>query len=215
MSRWHESARLAALTLALAGSGCAANTLETRDSPPDSMATSTPPPVDDEPQKGGVWAECYQRFTPSGDAKADLSRITRSCGPTGGMHAITPVKVAQQQDKDPADRYTFYVPNAGACYRVYATGDRNVKDLDLLLRGPDGQNVVADIGHDSFPVVPPYGPICFDAPGLYMLEVSVFRGGGEYALQVWGNISGLAKSPARPVSHWRSDRQRARKLGRR
>jgi len=58
------------------------------------------------------------------------------------MQAVTPVHVAQQTERDPADRYTFYVPNAGACYRVYATGDRSVQDLDLLLRGPDGQDIV-------------------------------------------------------------------------
>ena len=75
-----------------------------------------------------------------------------------------------------------------------------VKDLDLLLRGPEGDDVVADIGHDSFPVVPPYGPICFDVPGLYILEVSVFRGGGRYALQVWGNTAGLGKGAPAPSS---------------
>jgi len=52
----------------------------------------------------------------------------------------------------------------------------------------------ADVTHDSFPVLPPHGPICFDKPGLYLLEVSVFRGGGRYALQVWGNPAGLGKA---------------------
>jgi hypothetical protein len=184
---------LAALALTLAG--CNARTVETTPPPPPA-GPRTSAAVDDEQIKGGIWAECYASFSPSGEPKADLARITRSCGPTGGMRAITPVETKEQNEKDPADRFTFYVPNSGACYRVYAMGDRNVKDLDVLLRGPDGDNVVADVGHDAFPVVPPYGPICFDAPGLYMLEVSVFRGGGRYALQVWGNTRGLGKSPA-------------------
>jgi hypothetical protein len=102
------------------------------------------------------------------------------------MHAITPVTVGEQSENDPVDRYTFYVPKAGSCYRVYAVGARSVADLDLLLRGPDGEDVVADVTHDAHPVLPPKGPICFDAPGLYLLEVSVFRGSGRYAVQVWG-----------------------------
>ena len=143
-------------------------------------AATEPPP------EGGQWQECYGAFTPSGNPTGDLDRLTRSCGPTGGMHAVTPVRLGRQGEKDPVDRYTFYVPRAGSCYRVYAVGDRSVKDLDLLLRGPDGADVVADVTHDAFPVLPPKSPICFDVPGLYMLEVSVFSGSGQYALQVWG-----------------------------
>ena len=57
----------------------------------------------------------------------------------------------------------------------------------MLLRGPDGENVAADLTHDAWPVAPPAGPACFDTPGLYMVEVSVFQGEGTYAFQVWGN----------------------------
>jgi hypothetical protein len=133
------------------------------------------------------WAECYASFVPSGEPRSDLGRLTRACGPIGGMRAITPVRIASQRERDPVDRYTFYVPRAASCYRVYAVGGKGIEDLDLLLRGPDGEDVVADVTHDSHPVVPPAGPICFDAPGLYLLEVSVFRGAGRYAVQVWGS----------------------------
>jgi hypothetical protein len=167
-----------------------------------SLPPSTPPaPTDDEAVAGGVWSECYAGFTPSGNAKTDLGRITRSCGKTGGMRAITPVKIESQSERDPADRFTFYVPSAGACYRVYATGDKGVKDLDLLLRGPDGEDVVADVTHDAFPVLPPASPMCFDVPGLYLLEVSVFQGAGSYAIQVWGNPQGLVKDERTSVKY--------------
>jgi hypothetical protein len=103
------------------------------------------------------------------------------------MHAVTPVRLGRQGQGDAVDGYTFYVPEAGRCYRIYAVGDRGVTDLDMLLRGPDGQDVIADVTHDAHPILPPHGPICFDAPGLYLLEVSVFRGSGRYAVQVWGS----------------------------
>jgi hypothetical protein len=134
----------------------------------------------------GPWETCYSTFAPTGDAAADLSRLVRDCGTTGGMRAVSAVRLGQQAEQDPVDRYTFEVPAAGKCYRVYATGDAAVQDLDLLLRGVSGDAVVADVTHDSWPVLPPQGPVCFSEPGLYMLEVSVFRGSGHYALQVWG-----------------------------
>jgi hypothetical protein len=102
------------------------------------------------------------------------------------MHPVTAVRSGEQASEDPVDRYTFPVPAAGKCYRIYAASDSAVQDLDLLLRGPNGDAVVADLTHDSWPVLPPREPVCFAEPGLYMLEVSVYRGAGHYALQVWG-----------------------------
>ncbi|MBK8994990.1 MAG: hypothetical protein IPM35_04455 [Myxococcales bacterium] len=177
--------------------GCGARTLEPTASAPPTGGPAAETAEGDAP-KGGVWSECYSTFSPTGSPKEDLARLTRSCGPTGGMQAVTRVQTAEQSERDPADRYTFYVPASGACYRVYAVGDRNVLDLDVLLRGPDGEDVTGDMSHDAFPVTPPAGPICFDVPGLYMLEVSVFRGSGRYALQVWGNAAGLGKGGAKP-----------------
>jgi hypothetical protein len=178
------------LVLAALTSACGTHTTGGESSLPPTAEVGS---KDEERVAGGVWGACYEGFAPTGNAKSDLGRLTRSCGKTGGMRAITPVKSAAQNERDPADRYTFYVPSAGACYRVYATGDKGVQDLDLLLRGPDGEDVVADISHDSFPVLPPASPMCFETAGLYMLEVSVFKGGGNYAVQVWGNPKGLSR----------------------
>jgi hypothetical protein len=179
MLRPELSAVLAALALACGPVAPAQSGPGSGAERPGDKATQT--------AEGGQWAACHAAFAPSGDARADLDRLTRSCGPTGGMHAITPVRLATQRERDPVDRYTFYVPKAGSCYRIYAVGSRGIEDLDLLLRGPDGEDVVADLTHDRHPIVPPHGPICFDAPGLYLLEVSVFRGSGSYAVQVWGS----------------------------
>ncbi len=170
---------LAALVLVACGSG-SAEPPRTAEGAPSSTsgggAADVPPPP---------WESCYSTFGPSGDAEGDLARLVRDCGPTGGMHPITTVRVGTQSDRDPVDRYTFEVPEAGKCYRVYAAADASVQDLDLLLRGASGP-AIADVTHDSWPVLPPHGPVCFPEAGLYQLEVSVYRGSGRYALQVWG-----------------------------
>jgi hypothetical protein len=153
---------------------------------PPAVASSSPVSSTEEDNPRGPWETCYSTFAPTGDASADLTRLVRDCGTTGGMRPVSAVRLGQQAEQDPVDRYTFQVPAAGKCYRVYATSDAAVQDLDLLLRGITGDALVADVTHDSWPVLPPRGPICFSEPGLYMLEVSVFRGSGRYALQVWG-----------------------------
>ena len=132
------------------------------------------------------WEACYSTFRPTGNGDSDLSHLVRDCGPTGDMHAVTDVRVGTQSEQEPVDRYTFEATAPGKCFRVYAAADSGVKDLDLLLRGPSGEPVAADLTHDSWPVLPPREPVCFPEPGLYMLEVSVYRGSGRYALQVWG-----------------------------
>jgi hypothetical protein len=102
------------------------------------------------------------------------------------MRPITEVQMGEQTERDPVDQFMFYVGAAGKCYRVYATSTTNVRDLDLLLRDPTGREVAADLTDDSWPVLPPKEPLCFQETGLYVLEVSVHRGAGRYALQVWG-----------------------------
>lgn len=134
----------------------------------------------------GPFETCYSTFSPSGDASGDLARLVRNCGPAGGMRALTAVHQGQQGERDPVERLSFEVPEGGKCYRVYAVGDSGVKDLDLLLRGASGDAFVADVSHDSWPVLPPREPICLSEAGVYLLEVSVSRGEGRYALQVWG-----------------------------
>jgi hypothetical protein len=151
------------------------------------MSSGPAPTVAESSEPGkSSWESCYSSFAPTGDAQGDLARLVRDCGTTGGMRAVTEVKLGTQTAQDPVDRYAFQVPTADKCYRIYAVGDSSVKDLDLLLRGPNGDAVVADLTHDSWPVLPPSQPVCFPQAGLYMLEVSVYKGAGRYALQVWG-----------------------------
>jgi hypothetical protein len=168
----------------LAGIGCGQPPVERPASISAEQAPPAEPTGDDAPKSR--WEACYSTFAPAGDAAGDLARLVRDCGPQGGMRSVTKVRTGKQSEQDPVDRYMFSVPEAGRCYRIYAAADAAVKDLDLLVRGPSGAAVVADVTHDSWPVVPPREPVCFSEPGLYMLEVSVYKGSGRYALQIWG-----------------------------
>jgi hypothetical protein len=174
-----------ALVFALAPA-CGGAAQEPRSQPVSGEAPQADEAGGDPDASKTPWETCYSSFSPGGSARDDLTRLVRDCGATGGMKPVTAIRTGEQAESDPVDRYTFEVPAAGRCYRVYAAGDSSVGDLDVLLRGPSGDAAIGDITHDSWPVVPPREPACFSQPGLYMLEVSVYRGSGKYALQVWG-----------------------------
>ena len=168
---------LLALGLLTALPGCAASPSASTEVQPASAKSSRAEPI---------WTHCTDGFKPTGLLENDIKRLGRDCAQSLNMGPITPVIKASQSEQQPADIYTFYVPRAGDCFRVVSVGDSHIEDLDLLLRTPDGEPVAGDLTHDKFPVLPPYGPLCLDEPGLYLLEVSVFKGSGRYAVQVWG-----------------------------
>ncbi|MEB2314431.1 MAG: hypothetical protein OZ921_21755 [Sorangiineae bacterium] len=130
---------------------------------------------------------CADDFAPTGSLRSDLARLATRCGGAYRFAPLTPILIATQDERAPADAYSFQVRQPGACYRVYAVGDRGVRDLDLLLRDGAGQVLGGDLTRDAFPVLPPRAPLCIPEPGLYVLEVSVFSGRGRYAVQVWGD----------------------------
>ncbi|MCA9644986.1 MAG: hypothetical protein KC492_30060 [Myxococcales bacterium] len=168
---------LFALGLLAALPGCSASVSAGAEVQPATAKSSRTEPI---------WVRCTDGFKPTGLLENDIKRLGRDCAESLNMGPITPVIKASQSEQQPADVYTFYVPRAGDCFRVVSIGDSHIEDLDLLLRTPDGEPVAGDLTHDKFPVLPPYGPLCLDEPGLYLLEVSVFKGSGRYAVQVWG-----------------------------
>ncbi len=132
-----------------------------------------------------TWSVCYRGFEPTGIPRSDLKRLTYACGHLGGMRPLTPIALQYQRAEDPAHMYALDVPSGGGCYRVYAAGDRQVGDLDLLISDQEGP-LSGDATRDTWPILPPEGPLCLDVAGRYRLEVSVADGAGYYALQLWG-----------------------------
>lgn len=134
---------------------------------------------------GGIFETCYGEFRPSGDAHQDLAQMTELCGPPSSMKAVTEVLVGSQSESDPIARYTFE-GETGRCYRIFAAAEGAVQDLDMAVLDPDLAVVGYDTNNDPFPILNPDGPLCLTRPGTYTVLVSVERGEGSYAIQVWG-----------------------------
>jgi hypothetical protein len=188
---------VAAASLGLALSGCP-------NAPPSDVSawTGGPPPtgpqVDDADGRysaeekaqsrgklGGIWVSCYGTFQPTGDAAADLGRLTAACGRPTGLAALAPVRQGETQTReDPVERFSFQA-RSGRCYRLFAVASPEVIDLDVTVLGPEGHVVAADVSRDRWPVVPSRGALCIEHEGVHTVEVSVAEGSGSYLLQVW------------------------------
>jgi hypothetical protein len=134
---------------------------------------------------GGVFESCYQGFRPSGNVERDLQQMTSMCGPPNSMKPVTAVFTGTQGQRDPIARFTFK-GDMGRCYRIFSATDRGVQDMDLAMLDPEKNVVGHDTNEDAFPMLNPDGPFCLTRPGIYTVLVSVEKGTGRYALQVWG-----------------------------
>jgi len=134
---------------------------------------------------GGAFESCYQTFRSTGVVERDLAQMTSLCGPPNAMKPVTGVIQGEQSQTDPLARFTFR-GEMGRCYRIFSAADRGVRDLDLAMLDPDKNVVGHDTNEDAFPMLNPDGPFCLTRPGIYTVLVSVEKGAGRYALQVWG-----------------------------
>jgi hypothetical protein len=138
--------------------------------------------------------DCYGSFRVAGDEKADLGRLTKACG--AAQRRLSPPRLGTQGENDPVQRYTFVAGGPGRCYRVYAASGAGVRDLDLMLRAPDGRPLVRDETTAPFAVVPASSALCLPEEGVYQLEISVARGSGSYAVEVWTADESSTPPPA-------------------
>jgi hypothetical protein len=151
---------------------------------PQPPATADPEPAD---EPSTPWAKCHSTFTLGGDAAADVGLLGRMCGVKNQQKPLTGARVAVQNEHNAVDRFAFSAGGPGKCYRVFAVGERGIRDLDVQVVGPDGARLAWDASHEPWAAVPALGPLCLEQPGVYTVEVSVFRGSGRYAVQIWSN----------------------------
>lgn len=64
----------------------------------------------------------------------------------------------------------------GRCYAILAVGDSAVRNLDLLLLGPDGRTVDRDTANDARPTV----RVCPNNSGNFYMQVQMTEGAGAY-----------------------------------
>lgn len=131
------------------------------------------------------WTSCYRDFSPEGGATNAVERLAFLCAAPKGLSTVSPLHTGSQKAEDSAERL-FLKVRTDRCYRLFATADSTVRDLDVSIIAPDGRLVAADISKDPWSVVPPRGLWCPDEEGPYAIDISVGDGEGGYVLGVWG-----------------------------
>ena len=118
-------------------------------------------------------SQCTAGFELIGDVDQDI-----------GMVAHSEVLTGQQGATDEQARYIVKL-QAGQCYRAFGVGGPGVQDLDMGWNSPDGSSIAWDTGPEAWSIAPIHGPLCAPSSGEYELVVSVERGQGAFAVQVW------------------------------
>lgn len=164
---------------------------EKKGSPPKieravSASASTEPPIigDDAPSPhGGLWTRCREGLTAESDPARDVTRLVAVCGPSTGMESVgdgliegavsegSPVTLELRMKKD-------------RCYRVFASVDRGVEQLDVEVRTSRGTLVASDHEEGRLAIAQPDRPFCTTLDDLAAITVRAEGGSGAFALEV-------------------------------
>lgn len=137
------------------------------------------------PQPGGPWVKCHEGFTLSGEPVRDVTRLGLLCGPSNGMRRKTRqaiVGLGGQHEPPVSAQIQGW---RGACYRIFAAADAQVSELDVTVRSSREVGVAADHTPGRLAIVQPDRPFCMLADEPFTVEISVKRGSGRFAAEVW------------------------------
>jgi hypothetical protein len=133
------------------------------------------------------WATCHRSDNSQGDDVAKgVTAIAHACEAATKMKQVGKTMLAKQGAEDPPQSFPLEA-KANHCYRAYAKGTREIKDLDLGIKDSAGVLLGQDSTEDAAPIVLRDGAVCFQRDDQASVVVSVGMGRGAYALQVWSD----------------------------
>jgi hypothetical protein len=126
--------------------------------------------------------------TPAANANpsADLAAVTKSCADGTKLHAVGPASSGTQKPDAVAQKFPF-AAQAGHCYRAYGSAAATVTDFSIFIL--DSTGATAARGHtDAGRVAAPSdGTLCFHDADNANVIVTVGRGSGAFAVQIWSD----------------------------
>jgi hypothetical protein len=178
-----SSTALAERTRATEALECAARTTRAT-TPLEPLAAASATTAAEDPATCASTSQCYDGFSPSGDAVADVSLLGDRCGRACGMTALS--KTHEVDARDDAAPLVFALDlDDTTCYRVFAVGGEGIRVLRAAIVDESGRAVSIDNSRDRAPMLGPRDPFCPSHSGHFRLVVAAERGAGRYALQVW------------------------------
>lgn len=179
MSRPADLASTSFAVLALAASLACNRASETPPAPsavPPTVSPSVPVP------SPKVEPAAAQPGAATGDVVA-VTMQRRAQMVAAGMVPATPILRGTLNEGASQDFQA--VMQAGKCFKIIGIGDIGVQDLDLKLFDPNGVQIQQDIATDNYPALGVEAPICPSTAGAYRLQVQMYRGSGQFGVQVY------------------------------
>ena len=150
-----------------------------------SSADDGAPSVPDEPSTphGGLWQRCHEALSAGSDPVRDVTKLVTACGPVTGMDptgdGLVEGAVAEGAP------VTLELPmQRGRCYRVFASADPSVSELDLEVKTSRGTVVATDHSEGRLAIALPDRPFCTSADDAATIHVRARAGSGAFALEV-------------------------------
>lgn len=133
-------------------------------------------------KRDASWQACHLGVKASKDLAAEVAARGKACEKATKMRPLGGVLKGSQGAGDPHQEFALRA-EAKHCYRVYLAADENVVDVGLLVKDSTGD--VA--GEDAGLVLLDDGGVCFDSADDAKIVVTVGKGKGSYALQIWSD----------------------------
>jgi hypothetical protein len=117
---------------------------------------------------------------------ASVTTFARACAATTRMKLVGATLTGSQTAADAPQSFPF-AATAGRCYRVYFRAEAGVQDVHVALEDSAGAVAAEDWSADPAAVVMHDGAVCFEQDDAASVVVSIGRGAGSYALQIWSD----------------------------
>lgn len=141
-----------------------------------------------QPASDAASAEAPQATAPvietSSRRAANLDETFRLLNADMQARGYTALGAVARGELDEGGNRDFAIEFEGdKCYALLAVGDDNVRNLDLVLRDPNGRDVDQDLESDAKPIV----RVCPERSGTFNMRIQMREGGGNfiYATYKW------------------------------
>ncbi len=139
------------------------------------------------PKTDATWVACYEKLKSKGvDPAREVATVASACQVATKMKLMGSTIAGKQNDSDPPQSYPLRA-EAPHCYRVYALADAHIEDLHVAIEDSAGIVAAQSSGAGEPVAVSRDGAVCFKEGDAAAVVVSVGRGGGTYAFQIWGD----------------------------
>jgi hypothetical protein len=122
----------------------------------------------------------------SANPSADLAAVGKACADPTKLHSLGSISSGTQKPDAAAQKFPF-AAQAGHCYRAYGSAAAGITDFSVFIL--DSTGATAARGHtDAGRVAAPSdGALCFRDADNANVVVTVGRGSGAFAVQIWSD----------------------------